>query len=254
MCFIVAVIGLEAVRFARRGHLSVTTAINGVNAILSLAAVISIRRGRYQRAAALFVLGFGTVQALAFSFGGLEFSRDGLKSIAVVLTLAALLLGRRGLWAAVAAFAASMTVAWLRDLGHLGGSGPHPPPAGPAGVFWSSLVTFLILAIILDRFGVTVQETLRDRRRAVDQLRTSEELFRVAFQTSPSAINITRLDDGVYVAVNDGFGELSGWPQDEAVGKTSDDMGLWVDRGVRDRAIEALLRDGVVRDLEARFR
>src|SRR4051812_50147127 len=110
-------------------------AINGVNAALSLAAVISIRRGRYLRAAAFFVIGFGVVQALAFSFGGLEFSRDGLKSIAVVLTLAALLLGRRGLWGAVAAFAGAMTIAWLRDLGHLGGTGPPPPPAGPgAGV------------------------------------------------------------------------------------------------------------------------
>src|SRR5207248_2997399 len=164
-------------------HLSITIAINGVNAGVALAAVISIRRGKYRRAAALFVIGFGTVQALAFSLGGLQFSRDGFKSIAVVLTLAALLLGRRGLWTALLAFIAAMAVAWLRDLGHLGGMGPRPQPAGPAGVFWTTLITFLILAIILDRFGVTVQETLKDRRRFEEQLRSSEELFRVAFET-----------------------------------------------------------------------
>ena len=99
--------------------------------------------------------------------------------------------------------------------------------------------------------------TARDvtERQALKQhLRTNEELFRVAFQTSPDAMNITRLEDGAYVAVNRGFMELTGWPESEAVGRTSAQMAFWVDRDKRAEALQRLAREGTVKDLEARLR
>jgi PAS domain S-box-containing protein len=250
----VAVVGLEVGRFFGQGRVQVTAAINGANALLALVAVVLLRRGRFKPAALIFVIGPSAVLALAILLGGFQFSRDGIKSVAVGLTLAALLLGRRGLWISLAALAGATGIAFLRDLGRLGGTGPHQSPVSLAGAFWSSMATFAILAIILDRFGVTVQETLEQRRRAEKQLRSSEELFRVAFQTSPGAIAITRIDDRVIVAVNESFTRLTGWPQEEAVGRTAAEMNLWVDRGLRDRAANQLSNDGLVRDLEMPLR
>jgi PAS domain S-box-containing protein len=249
-----AAVVAESVRVAT-GHFSLAVlAINGVNAALCLTAVMFLRRGHYHRAAVLFVAGYGAVQAIAYSLGGLQFSRDGLKNIGLGLTLAALLAGRRALWAMLGVFTTAMIVAYARDLGYLGGAGPGTPPGTPGGLFWTTVASFLVLAIVLDRFGLTVRESLADRRRAEKALRNSEELFRVAFQSSPNSINISRLDGGVYMAVNAGFTRLTGWPADEAVGRTSEEMGLWVDRDARDRAINDLLREGVVHDFQARFR
>ena len=36
-----------------------------------------------------------------------------------------------------------------------------------------------------------------------EKLRRSEEIYRLAFSTSPDSINITRLSDGMYVSINE---------------------------------------------------
>lgn len=223
--FCLGAITLEAARAVSQRHFSITTAINGLDAFLALLAAYWLRKGRYRPAALLMVVGFGTVLVLATAIGGLQFSRDGVRAFVVVLTLAALLLGRRALWIACFAGVAAITVAAARDFGHLGGLGPHPAPISVTALFVSSAITYLILAIVLDRFGLTIQETLRSQKRAESALRNSEELFRVAFQTTPNSVSISRLDDGVIIAVNEGFTLLTGWPRAEAVGRTSAQLG-----------------------------
>ena len=251
--FSIGAASLEVARVWSQHRLLPTTAINGINVAVALTAAYWLRKGLYQRAATLLVVGFGTVSLLAFAVGGLQFSRDAFKTFALVLTLAALLLGRRALWTALAAFGAAMSIAWARDLGYLGGSGPRWPTSSPSGVFWSTAIAFGILAIVLDRFGLAVQEALSDRERAETALRNSEELFRVAFQTTPNSIGISRLDDGVVIAVNEGFTLLTGWPRSDALGRSAAEMGMWVDPAARERVLEILRRDGALRDFETRF-
>ncbi|HUJ24970.1 MAG TPA: ATP-binding protein [Myxococcales bacterium] len=235
-------------------HTSIGTVVNMLSAAVALAAVVLLRRGSYETATALFVWVLGFIQALAIAVGGLQFSRDGLKDVALVLVLAALLRGRRALWSFVGIFIMAMAVAYARDRGFLGANGPRPPPASPEGIFWVSALSFVIIAIMLDRFGLTVERALRDRERLERHLRQSEELFRVAFQTSPDAMNISRLADGVYVAVNQAFADLTGWPASEALGRTSAEMNLWVDRHDRDRGLEMIRRQGGLRAFEASVR
>ena len=85
-------------------------------------------------------------------------------------------------------------------------------------------------------------------------VRESEERFRVAFQIIPDAITISRLDDGLPVAVNQGFCRLSGWSEEEALGKAQSASGAWEDEVDRLRFLEELRRSQQVLDLEARFR
>jgi PAS domain S-box-containing protein len=93
-----------------------------------------------------------------------------------------------------------------------------------------------------------------ERRRAEMALRKNEELFRTAFQTSPESLVISRLKDGLFINVNQGFSDLSGYEPDEVAGKTSTDLDFWVDADSRKRMVKELKKDGQVRDLDLRIR
>jgi len=95
---------------------------------------------------------------------------------------------------------------------------------------------------------------ITERKRAESALKTSEEKFRKAFDVSPDAININRLDDGMYVSINRGFTRILGYTAEEVIGRTSIELGIWVDPGDRARLVQTLKQDGVVTNLEARFR
>ena len=102
-----------------------------------------------------------------------------------------------------------------------------------------------------------IQVWIRDiseRKQAENALRETEERFRTAFQTSPDPISISRLSDGVYVEVNDGFTELSGFTREEVIGKSSFEINIWHDPGDRNRLVTQLNKRGYVTNLEAQFR
>jgi PAS domain S-box-containing protein len=89
-----------------------------------------------------------------------------------------------------------------------------------------------------------------------ETLRPSEEEFAQAFKMSPDAISITRLADGAFLEVNDGFTVMTGYAREEAVGRSSrgDDLGLWVRQEDRDRLVAGIQAQETVTDLEVRFR
>jgi len=91
-------------------------------------------------------------------------------------------------------------------------------------------------------------------RRTEAALRESEEKFRLTFNSSPDAVNINRLQDGLYIDVNDGFTELTGYTHDDVAGKTSLDIDIWHDPADRDKLVRQLQQTGVCDNLEAQFR
>jgi PAS domain S-box-containing protein len=93
-----------------------------------------------------------------------------------------------------------------------------------------------------------------ERARAVAAMEESEERFRLAFKTSPDPFSISRLDDGVMLAVNDGFTRTYGWTEQEVLGKRSLELGLWVDPADRARLVGLLRTRGSFRDEEVRHR
>ena len=94
---------------------------------------------------------------------------------------------------------------------------------------------------------------LHDAHRA---LRESEEKYSKAFHTSPDAININRLRDGVYFAVNEGFTRITGFTAENVMGKpsTAAGIGIWANDSDRARLLEGLKKDGEVVGFEAPFR
>jgi PAS domain S-box-containing protein len=96
--------------------------------------------------------------------------------------------------------------------------------------------------------GVYVDITAR--KRAEEALRENEGQLRAAFASSPDAININRVRDGAFVAVNERFEELSLWPRAEVMGKTVVDLNIWVDWKDRERLLMSLLNNGSVKNVE----
>jgi PAS domain S-box-containing protein len=74
-------------------------------------------------------------------------------------------------------------------------------------------------------------------------LAAANELLFKAFQLSSDAFAVTRLDDGRVVEVNDAFLRLFGFERDEVIGRTTSELGLWVDPSDRARLLDALARD-----------
>jgi PAS domain S-box-containing protein len=109
------------------------------------------------------------------------------------------------------------------------------------------------IAIENARLFSALQQELADHHRAEQALRTSEERFRLAFRISPDSININRMEDGLYVDINEGFTRLTGYTREEVLGKTSLELNIWHDPQDRARLVAGLRRDGVVNNLEAQF-
>lgn len=101
---------------------------------------------------------------------------------------------------------------------------------------------------------VLVFSDVSEKHQTQAALRESEERYRTAFVTSPDAVNINRLSDGLYVDVNDGFVRLTGWKREQVIGKTSKQIQIWQDPLDRELLIQTLSRDGFCSNLEANFR
>ncbi len=101
-----------------------------------------------------------------------------------------------------------------------------------------------------------VIQDITDRKRAEESLRVSEEKFSRTFHASPDSVNLNRLSDGVYLAVNEGFTRITGYSESDVLGRSSlpGDLGLWVRAEDRDRLQAGLRREGRVEGLEASFR
>jgi PAS domain S-box-containing protein len=118
--------------------------------------------------------------------------------------------------------------------------------------------TFLLSADKVELGGRTcviiVSRDITERLSAEQALRESEEKFSKAFRVSPFALTISELATGRYIDVNSGFERTTGYSRPEVIGRTSKELGIWVDLADRDRLIRRLRSEGSVREMEISFR
>jgi len=105
-------------------------------------------------------------------------------------------------------------------------------------------------------YGVCgISTDISDRKRIEGELNQSEERFSKAFRVNPAATTITTLGEGRYIDVNDSFLRLLGFNREEVIGKTSIELGIWVqDRSqVMPHYIQQLQHQPI-HELEIQFR
>lgn len=82
----------------------------------------------------------------------------------------------------------------------------------------------------------------------------SDNLFTKVFHASSDSISVSRMSDGVFLDVNEGFERISGYSHDEVIGRSSLGFGFWADGPQhRDAFIHELKTRGSVRDFEGRW-
>lgn len=97
-------------------------------------------------------------------------------------------------------------------------------------------------------------QDITEIKLAEESLRQSEELFKKAFRISPDSININRLEDGLYIDINEGFTKITGYTREDVIGKSSIDINIWADINDRKKLVAGLKQDGIVNNLEAKFK
>ena len=112
-----------------------------------------------------------------------------------------------------------------------------------------------------DKQDVSLLETVAERTWAAVEkmridaaLRESQERFAKAFSSGPLVFTLSSLKDGRLVEVNDTFVEVTGYTREEAIGKTSIELGLWTSSKDREEEMNAVREAGHVRNLEYSFR
>jgi PAS domain S-box-containing protein len=98
--------------------------------------------------------------------------------------------------------------------------------------------------------------TVRDitkRKEIEDKLRFSEECLSKAFNTSPVVMTITTLEEGRFMQANNAFYSIIGFSHGEVIGKTSLEVGFWLDPADRNTVIQMLLNKQSIRNTEISF-
>jgi len=94
-----------------------------------------------------------------------------------------------------------------------------------------------------------IAKDITERKRVEEALRESEAILFNAFNNSPLLMTISDFSTGKYLVVNDSFCRVSGFNRDEAIGKTSIELG-WLDEEERKRMMHELQQNGKVTGLE----
>lgn len=105
-----------------------------------------------------------------------------------------------------------------------------------------------VVSIIVEAWDIA------ELKNVQEALRKSQELFSLLFELSPDMIALARLDSGVLLEVNVAFTSFTGYTRDEAIGKTSMELGIFKDPKRRQDVFKRLYRNEKVDNLEFELR
>lgn len=98
----------------------------------------------------------------------------------------------------------------------------------------------------LGTFGFII---MLNQRLNAENLEVNQNL-ELIFNTSPDALIISQIANGVLVRVNDGFSALTGYSRSEVIGKPVAELTFWKDRTDREKLVAELNKKGFCENLE----
>lgn len=131
-----------------------------------------------------------------------------------------------------------------------------PPLVGLAFLFFASPQSLRsILWLMLVAAGLWAGLVIHLLRKFPDtRAATADEKYKQIFQASPDYILIARTSDGMVIDVNEGFENLTGYSEAEAVGRTMRELDVWAIPSERTTYIDLLMREGRVKGFRSHLR
>ena len=93
---------------------------------------------------------------------------------------------------------------------------------------------------------------ITQRKKAEKNLRDSEEKFSKIFNNAPIMMGISTVKEGKYLDINEEFCRVSGFSREEAIGKTSIELG-WISAEQRRKMLELFTEKGSFDNMEITF-
>lgn len=116
---------------------------------------------------------------------------------------------------------------------------------------------FITSMDIIDMDGeehlIVTTKDITERIRMEEELRLSEECFSKAFNASPVSMTISTLEDGKFIHANDAYCRTLGYSREEALGRTSVELGIWANLAERDQVKQRIIANQSVKDMETTF-
>lgn len=98
---------------------------------------------------------------------------------------------------------------------------------------------------------LATEEMLRVQLEAVEE---SSQKFKAVFEHSPLTVALTTLPDGTFSEVNQAFIDMFGYTSEEAIGKSTVQLGVWQYESDRDCYLKMLKENGYVHNFETQMR
>ncbi|MBV5337455.1 MAG: PAS domain S-box protein, partial [Deltaproteobacteria bacterium] len=82
------------------------------------------------------------------------------------------------------------------------------------------------------------------QRAAEIALQDSEQHYRAIYEASQDMVAIVRLDNGMFLEVNQPYLNTLGYERDQLIGRSTMEFGIWENPGEREKFIRSLREQG----------
>ena len=101
---------------------------------------------------------------------------------------------------------------------------------------------------------VSISTDITERKHAEESLSKSERKFSSTFHLNPSAMAISDIVTSKFIDVNEAFTSQTGYSREEIIGKSAEDLQMWVNPDDRKQIINTLKEKGEVKSTEVLMR
>jgi PAS domain S-box-containing protein len=229
----------------------------GVTLPYTAALIVLQRRGHFQLCIYAAVFGLIAFSAVIAALYGSVRSVGTLGQVAAI-TVGGLFLPRAALLSAVALSVASIGALIYAEL-----AGWLPAPNyGVTAAHWVIYsVIIAAVAMVLSYMRLLLLDLVRrlrselvERQKAEAGHSRSEAKYEAVFSSAPDPIVIARERDAVQVEANQAWFRITGYTREQAIGRSTLELGLWPDLAAREKVIAQLKSAGAVDNVPVRFR
>lgn len=97
-------------------------------------------------------------------------------------------------------------------------------------------------------------QDITDSKKVKEELLQSNERFSKAFHSSPILKTISEVESGTIIDVNDTMARTYGLPREEIIGRTSSELGTWLDPKMRDKLLNLIRKYGRINGIDLQIR